>query len=434
MKNMIRQLLCLSILCVGCESTDTQGVDQAPSPWVGRHLETATFGADDNSEVVKMTPDGTRAVLIASKARKITLLSVTPTGLEVMRTTSLFTDDAGESELTHLDIDAAGTYAAITRTLPLKTGDKLTDCQGELVFVNIADSEAFGTVIKTVAVGAMPDAVDLSPDGRWAVTADEVDYNDGKCPLPEITASITVIGLTDNDPRTANTRAVIRFPIMGEGARREPEQIIFAPDSLRVAVTLQDTHEVLLFNVDDVIGPDAAVRTVEGNGLNITRLPDRSTGAEPWPDGVAAFEDATGQAYFAVAGEYNDTFTVLDREGAVVNHVELMESDFPSDLPRNIEDWSNAPFRPDSIAPFVFEGRRYLAFSLKHAGAVGVWTVDDVNDIALASVIKIGNAEGGTPVTESTIGIEGISAGPNGLIVTANEDESSASLVGPARP
>jgi len=423
--------LCLVTLLAACETTQTENAGPGEVTWTGRHLETSIFGADDNSEVVKMTPDGDRAVLVASKARKLTLLGVTPAGLTVLRSAALFTDDAGESELTHLDIDARGTYAAITRTLPIKTGDTLTDCRGELVFVDIGDSDAFGTVLKTVPVGPMPDAVDLSPDGRWAVTADEVDYNDGKCPLPEITPSVTVIELADGDPTTASTRAAITLPIEGDGTRREPEQIIFAQDSRRVAVTLQDTHEVMLFSVDDVLGTEDQVRTVNGDTLTITRLPDRSTGAEPWPDGVACFMDAAGRDYFVVAGEYNDTFTVLDLDGRVVNHVELVPTDFPSDLPRNIEDWSHAPFRPDSIAPFQFEGHSYLAFSLKHAGAVGVWLVDDVEAITLSSVIKIGRTDGGTPVTESTIGVEGISAGPNGLIVTANEGESSASLVGP---
>ena len=69
--------------------------------------------------------------------------------------------------------------------------------------------------------------------------------------------------------------------------------------------------------------------------------------------------------------------------------------------------------------------------SHSHAGAVGVWRVDSVDAIALASAVKIGDADGGTASTESTIGTEGISAGPGGLIVTANEGESSASLVAP---
>jgi hypothetical protein len=131
------------------------------------------------------------------------------------------------------------------------------------------------------------------------------------------------------------------------------------------------------------------------------------------------------------AGEYNDTFSVFTTAGELVQQVEILPADMPGDLPRNIEDWSDAPFRPDSVVPFSYGGHRYLAFSLKHSGAVGVWNVDDVNDIQLASVVKVGASEMGTPTTESSLGSEGISANDQGLILTANEAESSVSLVAP---
>jgi hypothetical protein len=187
----------------------------------------------------------------------------------------------------------------------------------------------------------------------------------------------------------------------------------------------------LLFRVSAVVGADSAPVALTTDGLTIIRLPNRSTGAEPWPDGVIAFTDAGGVGYFAVAGEYNDTITVLSLGGTVVAQIELQQSDFPSDLPRNLEDWSHAPFRPDSATAFQYAGHRSLAFSLKHAGAVGVWRVDDVNAIEMVSVVKVGDADEGTPTTESSIGTEGISANGRGLIVTANEGESSISLVAP---
>ncbi len=428
---MSRNILLSVALLTACGTTDTRKGGQSAAEWRGHHVETSTFGADDNSEVVKMLPSGQHALLIASKARKVTLLTVTTSGLEALRSASLFTDDASESELTHLDVDTEGRFAAITRTLPIKNGDELVDCQGSLVFVDVTDSDRFGEVLSELPIGPMPDAVDISPDGRWAVTADEVDYNDGKCPLADVHASISVIELPSGSPTNATVRAVVSFPPAEEGARREPEQVSFASDSLHIAATLQDTHELLTARIDELIDDGQAIRQVSSDDLAITRLPNRSTGAEPWPDGVASFVDGSGQDYFVVAGEYNDTFSVFSLDGELINHIEIQPSDMPSDLPRNIEDWSHAPFRPDSVAPFSFQGHTYLAFSLKHAGAVGVWLADDAESIEFVSVVKIGRADGGTPITESTIGTEGISAGSNGLVITANEDESSASLVGP---
>ena len=57
--------LFLAGLLVACETTETAESGENTGAWTGRHVGTTTFGADDNSEVVKMTPDGERAVLVA---------------------------------------------------------------------------------------------------------------------------------------------------------------------------------------------------------------------------------------------------------------------------------------------------------------------------------------------------------------------------------
>ena len=58
--------LFLAGLLVAGETTETAESGENTGAWAGRHVGTTTFGADDNSEVVKMTPDGERAVLVAS--------------------------------------------------------------------------------------------------------------------------------------------------------------------------------------------------------------------------------------------------------------------------------------------------------------------------------------------------------------------------------
>ena len=113
-----------------------------------------------------------------------------------------------------------------------------------------------------------------------------------------------------------------------------------------------------------------------------------------------------------------------------MNH-EIQPSDMPGDLPRNLESWNNAPFRPDSLASFKFHGHSYLAASLKHSGAVGIWLADDAANLEVAHVVKVGFDDEGDAVTESSIGTEGISANSSGVVLTANEGESSVSLVRP---
>lgn len=435
----MRSLLSIAVFLhlVSCQTPSSEQrntLSETDGTWLGRHLQTQVFGAGENSEVVKISPDGQWGLLIASKSRKLTLLRIADEEVTVERTATLFVDDPSDSELTHVDFHPGGDYAAITRTLPIHDAGELVDCQGSLVFVDVRDSDRFGEVLSEIAVGSMPDAVDISADGRFAVTADEVDYNDGKCPLPAVLPSVTILTLGAGEAPGAEVVATIPLDVVGDGVRREPEQVAFASDNDTVAVTLQDTHELLVFSVAEVLSLNTDIVEVTRSALTISRLPNRSSGAEPWPDGLTAFQDTTGTDYFVTAGEYNDTFTIFDLEGAMIRHVEIMPQEMPSDLPRNIESWSHAPFRPDSVSAFQYDGHPYLAFSLKHAGAVGVWSVADLSDIHLVSVVKVGRDDGGTSVTESTIGTEGISAHSGGLILTANEDESSVSVVGPLVP
>lgn len=416
-----------------CSGDDGDSPPVEPG-YQGQHVGTLEFADDDNSEVVKMLPDGSKAVLVASKTRKVTLLGVSPSGLTELRSANLFPDDVSESELTHIDFDSRGRFAVVTRTLPITDeAGMLADCRGSLVFVDVSDSDAFGAVLHEVAVGPMPDAVDISPDDRWVVSADEQDAYD-KCDIEGVTPAVSLLELPDGDPTAARVRA--RITLSGEetGLLREPEQIIFAADSDTVAATLQDSHEVLIVSRSAVLaGAGEEVVELDGNDpanvLAMVRLPDRADGAEPWPDGLDVFTDAAGEQRLIVTGEYNDVLYTLGLDGAVLGTALITDDVVPGDFPRVTAD-DDVRFRPDSVAAFTYDGVPYGAVSLKHSGAVGVWDLSDPADIYPVSMVKVGAGEGASSTEESTLGCEGISA-RDGVIITANEDESSASLVTP---
>lgn len=425
---MLTRITCaLALTAAACSSSDEQ--TPAEAGWQGQHITTLDFAADDNSEVIKLVPDGSRAVLIASKTRRVTLLAVTPDGLTELRSANLFGDDGSESELTHIDFDSQGRFATITRTRPISEDGALTDCRGSLVFVDVSDTDAFGTVLTELEVGPMPDTVDISPDDRWVVTGDEKDFDD-KCGIDGPTPSVTLIELPSSDPTDARVRARLTLVTGPDEAPREPEQIIFAADSDLVATTLQDSHEVMFFRRSELLtGADVDVIEAGTDTLALTTLPQSASGADAWPDGLAAYTMGS-ETFFVVTGEYNDVIYVLGADGAIRSTAAVTDAIVPDDFPRGTVEEDYVRFRPDSVDTFEYAGRWYAAVSIKLAGAVGVWDVTDPTDIYVVGMVKVGLDDSPTPSGASSLGTEGISA-RGGVIVTANEGESSASLVAP---
>ena len=413
----------------GADTSAQPDTPAAPSRFQGQHAHTMLLGANDNAEVVKALPSGDRAILVSSKARKVVLVSVTGGEVSTVRERTLFENDPTESELTHIDIADDGTWAVLTRTIIETDGSGAqTKCGGELVFIDAKDADSFGDVLGQVEVGPMPDSVDISDDGAWVVSANERDGPDawGKCEVPGAKASISVIGVTSG-PSSAVEMHRIEM-VDGTTGPREPESIVFSADNDLVACTLQDSHEVVLFRVSAL----ATVADPTSADVQIVALPVNALGAGPWPDGVARFVDGSGVEYFATAGEWNDTFSILNADGTVVATYDVSASDIPGKFPRVVEE-GYPLFSPDSIASFSYGGKSYLAFTLRHAGAVAIYDVTDPMVATYSSAVQVGHDEkGGQDEDGSTIRPEGVAAAPDGhFLLTANEEESSVSLVLP---
>ena len=145
MKRILPGALVLTVVG-GCGSdTTTPNNNDTDTPYRPHHAQTLLFGTNDNAEVVKVIPHSSRAIVVASKARKVTLLEVTTGGLDELRSKTLFPEDTTESELTHVAISDDGTWAVLTRTKIEKDADgATTDCAGSLVFINTMDDAGFG--------------------------------------------------------------------------------------------------------------------------------------------------------------------------------------------------------------------------------------------------------------------------------------------------
>jgi DNA-binding beta-propeller fold protein YncE len=440
MRNLI--LLLVALALVACGTTSENGVDDTSSPAdvaseevqgpVGPHYlaqlaDTMLMGTGDNAEIVKVIPGTNQALLVSSKARKVTLLDFAGGQLTLVREAALFPADASESELTHIAVSPDGSWAVATRTFIETDGDGAqVDCSGELIFLDVADSADFGTLLLKVPVGPMPDAVAISDDGNWVASANERDGPDawGKCEVAGEEASISILDVSGGP---ASAIEVHRITLVdSDTGPREPESIVFGADNDLVAATLQDSHELLLVNRSDLTEP---ALTSEDGAVTIVRLPDDAIGAGPWPDGIGRFEVA-GTEYFAIAGEWNDTFTIVDGTGAIIASEAIAPADIPTTLPRVIDEGSPR-FSPDSVATFVWSKRAHVAFTLRHSGAVAIYDVSNPVKPVFATAVGVGQNEGGNQDEDgSTIRPEGIAASTNGeYLVVANEGESSVSLV-----
>ena len=342
-----------------------------------------------------------------------------------------FPDDASESELTSLAVSPDGTYAIATRTLiTTDSSGAQTDCSGELVFIDLSEDK-IGDVLHRLPVGPMPDAVAISNDGKYAVSADERDGLDawGKCRVTGKLPSISVVDLSQG-PASASVRSriVMEEDIQVTGPR-EPEYVAISRDNNRVLVTLQDSHEVAVFDISQL--PQGDVSS-DSDAVSIVKLPPNDLGAYPWPDGILRFDDAAGAEFFAIAGEWNDRLIVVDRNGRAVANKEISASEVPSSFPRLIESGSPL-FSPDSLAGFSYGGRPYIAVTLRYAGAVAFYDMSDASAPVWRTAVKVGkNEQGGQDESGSTIRPEGICAAQDGsYVLTANEKESSASLIVP---
>jgi hypothetical protein len=394
----------------------------------GRLADTLLLGDGDNAEAVRVVGDTSTALVLSAKARKLTLVRVEGEQLVALRSRALFAVEPGESELTHLAVSAAGDWAVVSRTLVGKddTG-AITSCQGAVAFIDVRDTSAFGTVLGEVSVGPMPDAVAVSDDDAFVAVANERDVVWGKCE-----------GVPDLDPPSVSILAVAAGPASAnEVARvvmspenREPESVAFGSDNDLVVVTLQDSHEVALLRVSEVV---LLASPTSANTL-VTRLPANEGGADPWPDGVARFLSADGHEHFAIAGEASDQLLIIDGSGTVVSAASLSPTDLPGSWPYLDGSWGTF-FELDSVAAVPWLGTAHVAVSLKGAGAVAVWCVSEPSRPQLAQLVKVGHGESGLPgpsETGSSLGTEGVAAsGHHGFLLTANEGESSVSLVLP---
>lgn len=203
-----------------------------------------------------------------------------------------------------------------------------------------------GEFESAVEVGALPDMVTFTPDGRYLLVANEGEPNDEYTVDPEGSVSVVRIrpwrSVRQRDVRTIDLGGIDRgdldrsVRIFGPGATiaqdLEPEYIAVDPDSRTAFVACQENNAILVIDVRrarvaDVWGLGVKDHARRGNALDASNR-DGGISIENWPvfglplpDSIAAYE-AGGQTLIVTANEGDardyDGFSEEERIGDLV--------------------------------------------------------------------------------------------------------------------
>jgi 2',3'-cyclic-nucleotide 2'-phosphodiesterase/3'-nucleotidase/5'-nucleotidase len=194
----------------------------------------------------------------------------------------------------------------------------------------VAFFDAQGTFLKVVTVGALPDMVTFTPDGKRVLVANEGEPSDDYTTDPEgsislidlegglAAATVTQLGFTDfnvGGSRAAELPAGVRIygPNATVAQDIEPEYVAIAADSSRAWVTLQENNalahvDLIARRITGISVLGAKNHNLPGQGLDPSDRDD-GTHIANWPvfglylpDAIAAFP-AAGKTWLITANE-----------------------------------------------------------------------------------------------------------------------------------
>jgi len=185
-----------------------------------------------------------------------------------------------------------------------------------------------GNLQGAVTVGAQPDVITFTPDGKYVLTANEGEPSVNYTTDPEGSVSIIdiskgVIGISQSAVRTADFKAFKKeeldpsIRIYGRNATvaqdMEPEYIAVSPDSKTAYVTLQENNAIGILDLatakfTKLAGLGFKDHSKPGNGFDASDR-DNAINIANWPvlgmyepDGIAAFQ-AKGKTWLITANE-----------------------------------------------------------------------------------------------------------------------------------
>ncbi|WP_224999401.1 choice-of-anchor I family protein [Cesiribacter sp. SM1] len=180
--------------------------------------------------------------------------------------------------------------------------------------------DAHGNYLQQVQVGHIPDMVTFTPNGQYAVVANEAEPNDDYTFDPE--GSVSIIDVSNFSVRTADFRGFNQniqpgVRIFGPGATvaqdLEPEYITISHDSRTAYVTLQENNAMAVVELKSAMVREVYPLGTKDHSLveNALDVSDRDGGIQlnTWPvkgfylpDAIASYKHK-GQTFLVTANE-----------------------------------------------------------------------------------------------------------------------------------
>ncbi|MCG8472751.1 MAG: choice-of-anchor I family protein [Desulfobacterales bacterium] len=307
MKKWIAVVGCL--LAAGCTTMGKTGVGE-PVSLVLEPLGTYETGVYDESaaEIVSYHAATRQLVFTSANDSGVTFLDISDPAQPRMRKRVRFHGSVN-SVAVHGDTLAVA-VAAVKRQDP-----------GAVIFLDPS-----GRVRGSVDVGALPDMVCFTPDGRYVLTANEGEPSGDYAEDPE--GSVTIISMAKGAEAVSNedaTTLTFKGVSLSGGVRitgphgttiamdLEPEYIAVSPDSTYAYVSLQENNAMARIHipkgeVEVVKGLGVKDHNQKGMGFDASKK-DNGIRIRPWPvygmympDAIAAYE-VDGQLFLVSANE-----------------------------------------------------------------------------------------------------------------------------------
>jgi DNA-binding beta-propeller fold protein YncE len=278
-----------------------------------------------------------------------------------------------------------------------------------------------GALLATASVGIQPDAVAISPNGQYAVVANEAEGTGpggnggaGSLSIVDLTGfngvvardlAVTNVPLTSlaglAGVSTGRTDDLAQLPIDNSPETLEPENVAFSPDSRFAFVTLQENNAVIRLEVRtgkmSVVGLGQSTHAADltnGGGY----LPVEMLTAFREPDGIVV--DQTGR--FFVTADEGDTRNAAGsgspRGGRTISLFEARSGRLIADTGRQLDDAAAAAgvypdnrsnrggAEPESVDIVNHRGLTLVAVALERGNAVALV---DVSEPAAPVVIDL---------------------------------------------